>query len=159
VLGTSYGAFLALLAAAVDPALWTGCVAIAPFLSGPRLYPVANAPTRLLLERLGGLAVPSVEGRSCDVLDRCRDIRGPVLLVHGTDDDVIPVEQSRLLHRRLVELGHSSVHLLDLPGTGHDPVAGPHQKVVLERVLRFCQAAAPSPGTASIPQLEHAERR
>ena len=42
VLGSSYGAFLALLAAAADPTLWAGCVAFAPFLSGPRSYPDAG---------------------------------------------------------------------------------------------------------------------
>ena len=63
VLGTSYGAFLALLAAAADPDLWAGCVAFAPFLSGPRLYPEAGEATRTLIERLGGLTVPVIDGR------------------------------------------------------------------------------------------------
>ncbi|HEU5270307.1 MAG TPA: prolyl oligopeptidase family serine peptidase, partial [Jatrophihabitans sp.] len=37
--GASYGAFLALLAAAAEPDGWACCVAVSPFVSAPALYP------------------------------------------------------------------------------------------------------------------------
>ena len=43
----------------------------------------------------------------------------PSLLVHGTDDDLVPIEQSRLLvDRAAVKKG--KVMLLELPGAGHN---------------------------------------
>ncbi len=124
VLGSSYGGFLALLAIAADPFLWGACVALAPFLSGPRLYPEAGEATRRLIDRLGGLSVPLVDGKARDVFERCGEIEAPVLLVHGSDDDVVPIGQSRLLHQRLVGLGHPSTQFLEIPGEGHDPTTG-----------------------------------
>lgn len=53
VMGVSYGAFLALLAAAAEPALWSHCAAISPFCSaasldasGPEQGPLVPAQTR-----------------------------------------------------------------------------------------------------------------
>jgi acetyl esterase/lipase len=43
----------------------------------------------------------------------------PLLLLHGTADAVVPVEQSQLLARRLKEAG-GQVQLLLLPGAPHD---------------------------------------
>ncbi len=159
VIGTSYGAFLALLAAAVDPTLWGGCIAIGPFLSGPRLYPEAGETIRTLIERMRGLTVPIVDGKARDVLERCGEITAPVLLIHGTKDDVIPVGQSRLLYERLSALGHQSVELLEIPGAGHDPAVGSHQALVFDRVLRFCRQAQPTTLPGPHPPYEFAERR
>ena len=124
VIGTSYGAFLALLAAAVDPTLWGGCIAIGPFLSGPRLYPEAGEAIRTLIERMGGLTVPVVDGKARDVLERCGEITAPVLLIHGTEDDVIPVGQSRLLYERLSALGHQTRRIDGDPGGRARPGRG-----------------------------------
>lgn len=55
VLGASYGAFLALLAASHEPELWSACVALAPFLSGPRLHGCADIAVQNRIEQLGGL--------------------------------------------------------------------------------------------------------
>jgi pimeloyl-ACP methyl ester carboxylesterase len=163
VLGSSYGAFLALLAAAVDPSLWAGCVAISPFLSGPRLYPEAGETIRTLVERMGGLTVPSVDGKARDVFERCGEITAPVLLIHGANDDVIPVGQSRLLYRHLAALGHPSAELLEIPGVGHDPAVGLSRALVFDRVLRFCRGTQPTTGPGTFPgphpPYELAERR
>jgi pimeloyl-ACP methyl ester carboxylesterase len=158
VFGSSYGAFLALLAAAIEPGLWGGCVAQAPFLSGPRLYAEAGEPTRRLIERLGGLSVPVVDGEARDVFERCGEIEAPVLLIHGTEDDVVPVSQSRLLHRRLVALRHPNTEFLELPG-GHDPTTGCQREIVIERVVRFCQQADIHARTDANPPYQLLERR
>ena len=157
MLGTSYGAFLALLAAALDPSLWAGCVAVAPFLSGPRLYPEAGEAIRTLTERLGGLTVPN-DGKARDALERCGEISSPVLLVHGTSDDVIPVGQSRLLYRRLVAQGHRRAELLEIPGEGHDPVVGHHRALVMEPCWGSATKHVRTP-QGPHPPHERAERR
>ena len=159
VLGTSYGAFLALLAAAADPTLWSACIAFAPFLSGPRLYPHAGEATRMLIERLGGLTVPVVDGKAQDVWERCGEIAAPVLLVHGTEDDIVPVGQSRSLYQRLIAGGHTGAELMEVPGAGHDPTVDGHQKLIFDRVVRFCQQGRPNPLPGPHPHYETLERR
>ena len=159
LLGSSYGAFLALLAAAADPTLWSGCVALAPFLSGPRLYPEAGGVTRAVIERLGGLTVPIFDGKAQDVLERCGEIAAPVLIIHGTEDDVVPVGQSRLLYQCLRARGHPSAELVELPGAGHDPAMGQYQARVFDRVLRFCRRVPSSLLQDPHPPYETLERR
>lgn len=46
------------------------------------------------------------------------DIGGPVLLVHGTRDDRVPLEQSRRMHAQLLEARRSS-SLIVMPGATH----------------------------------------
>ncbi len=159
VLGTSYGAFLALLAAAADPDLWAGCVAFAPFLSGPRLYPDAGEATRMLIERLGGLTVPVIDGQARDVFERCGEITAPVLIVHGAGDDVVPVGQSRLLFERLVAEGHPTTEFMEIADAGHDVTMGPRRAEVLDRVLQFCQQRRPNALPDPHPHYETLERR
>ena len=52
--GVSYGAYLALLAAAAEPEGWAGCVAVSPFASAPSLDAVAGPGVRALIARLDG---------------------------------------------------------------------------------------------------------
>jgi acetyl esterase/lipase len=49
----------------------------------------------------------------------------PAVLVHGTDDDRVPVEMSR----RYAAAGGDSVRLVELPGTGHFEVIDPRSRV------------------------------
>ena len=143
VLGASYGGFLALLAAQADPELWAGCVALAPFLSAPRLHADAGLPVRRLIERLGGLTTVG-EGRSCDALAGAGAL-GRLLLIHGTRDDQIPVAQSRALRDRLHELGRTDLEYVELEGEGHDLAGGRRRALVHELVARFCRHDAKEP--------------
>jgi len=140
VLGASYGAFLALLAAGTEPELWSACVALAPFLSAPRLHAVADIGVRHRVERLGGLA-PTDDGRGPrDVLSHCRSLWAPLLLVHGTNDHTIPVEQSRTLRRHLLELGRTEGVDLEYLETDsdHDGVVLTRTEALRQAVVRFC---------------------
>lgn len=137
VLGASYGGFLALLAAQADPELWAGCVALAPFLSAPRLHADAGLPVRRLIERLGGLTEVGAGNPRCDALAGAGAL-GRLLLIHGTRDDQIPVAHSRALRDRLRELGQTGLEYIELDGEGHDLAVGPHRALVHESVVRFC---------------------
>lgn len=150
LLGTSYGGFLALLAAALEPTGWSGCVALAPFISGPRLLAATGGPIRTLLERLGG-DVPLRDERGIrDAYERCPEIEVPVLVVHGGRDDVVPVTESRALVERLRTAGRAaSVEYAELPGGDHELTTGPHRRAVFDRVT----ASAAFPGwTRNAPE-------
>lgn len=120
--GTSYGAFLGLLGLADAPELWSGCVAVSPFLSGARLYAEAAPPVRALLDRLDGARVLVTTAGPRDLLWLAPRIRGRVLVVHGDRDGTIPVGQSRTLVAALSGRPDLRVRYRELPGRDHDPV-------------------------------------
>ncbi len=144
VLGASYGAFLALLSACQDPALWSACVALAPLLSGPRLYRCADATARHRIEQLGGLTPIDDHRGPRDILRACGTLSAPLLLVHGNSDRTIPVEQSRTLRRRLLELGRTEgvdFEYLEVDGD-HDDVVRAQRTALPTQIVRFCLSAA-----------------
>lgn len=147
VFGVSYGAFLALLAASCEPDLWSHCVALAPFLSGPRLHREASSRVRMLLEQLGGCQNLRDDLGPRDVLRLCHGIRARLLVAHGDQDNVIPVAQSRALRRRLLELGrHEGMDFeyLEIPGGRHELLAVGGRKTLDQQIVRFLLAENPT---------------
>jgi dipeptidyl aminopeptidase/acylaminoacyl peptidase len=140
--GVSYGAFLALVAAAVDPDAWSRCVAIAPFLAGSRLHADASPAVRSWLERTGGDTDLDDEWGRRDLLALAPRIRAPLLLIHGERDDVIPVGHSRRLAAAL-----AGVTYREIAGGGHNPVGGPGGRALLDDLVGFLLAESP----ASVP--------
>ncbi len=139
VLGASYGGFLALLAACHGPALWSACVALAPFLSGPGLYERADLGVQYRIANLGGLQAIDHDGPR-DVLRMCESLSAPLLLVHGTSDLTIPVAQSRMLRKRLLELGRTEdvdLEYLEVE-SDHEEVSLVRHEALPSRVVRFC---------------------
>ncbi|WP_436772814.1 alpha/beta fold hydrolase [Yinghuangia sp. YIM S09857] len=138
--GTSYGAYLALLAACTTPDSWSRVLAIAPFLSGPRLIAEASLPVRALMTRLGGDVELDDALGPRDVVRLCEGIRAPLLFVHGDRDDVIPVGQSRTLRHRLLQIGRcegTDFRYLELPGQGHEVFAGDGAPELYTRLTAF----------------------
>lgn len=155
LLGLSYGAFLGLVAACAEPELWSCCVALAPFLSGPRLYRDGAPAVRGLLERLGGCQELHDALGPRDLLRLAPRLRARLLLVHGADDETIPVGHSRALRRRLLELGRregADLDYLEVPGGGHDLVTSAGTRVLRDRVAAFLLGAT---RPAQIPNPEH----
>lgn len=137
--GSSYGAFLALLAVGCEPDLWSHCVALAPFLSGPRLYHEAGPAVRELLEQLGGCHELRDDLGPRDVLQFCHAIEAKLLIVHGDCDELIPVTQARALASRLRELGKREgvdFTYLEVPGGRHGLATGTVH-AVHQRLIRF----------------------
>ncbi len=142
VLGASYGAFLALLAASHEPELWSACVALAPFLSGPSLHRCADIAVRHRIEQLGGLTRIDDAIGPRDVLRVCPSLSAPLLLIHGIKDATIPVEQSRLLRRRLSDLGQTEgidFEYLEAD-SDHEEVALAWPKGLRRKIVSFCLA-------------------
>jgi pimeloyl-ACP methyl ester carboxylesterase len=138
--GTSYGAFLALLSAALEPEAWSRCVAVAGYASGAALYAEADTPVRNFIERLGGRTPIADPLGPRDATRLCSRIRAPLLLVHGERDPLIPVSQARRLRSALVDGGRRpgvDFEYVEVPGAGHDPLEGPNGGALCERLLRF----------------------
>ncbi|MEV0968359.1 alpha/beta hydrolase family protein [Microtetraspora glauca] len=145
--GASYGAYLSLLAAAAEPNLWDRAAAVAPFLSGRELYEDGPAPVRAMLDRLQGREeITGDDLGPRDLLRLAGRIRMPLLLIHGDQDSIIPVDHSRRLCDRLTAAGHPRIDLtyVEVPGAGHDPLTGQEGHLVLERLIAFLRATSPS---------------
>lgn len=140
VLGASYGAFLALLAACHEPALWSACVALAPFLSAQSLHANGGGAVRDRTERLGGLRPLDDATRPRDVLRACTSLSVPLLLGHGAMDATVPVEQSRTLRRRLLEIGKvENLHFEYVEtGDGHTEMARAENTALRRKIVSFC---------------------
>jgi pimeloyl-ACP methyl ester carboxylesterase len=140
VLGQSYGAFLALLAACAVPEHVHACVAVAPFRSAARLYAGGAGAVRRLIDRLDGLREITDPFGPRDVSRLADRITARTLLIHGARDEVVPVEESRALHARFVALGRrpgADVTYLEVAGDGHDPCSGPAAETVLTAIRGF----------------------
>ncbi|MFJ5260161.1 alpha/beta hydrolase family protein [Streptomyces sp. NPDC088387] len=150
VYGSSYGAFLALLATAADPDGWSACAAVAPFTSVPALYADAPTPTRNLVDRLAGHGDVADALGPRDLLRLAERIRTRVLLLHGRLDETIPVAHSRALAYRLVDTGHGHVTYREPADRGHmafSPLAGSPQ---LQEITDFLtRPDVPPTATAS----------
>ncbi|TMR07334.1 alpha/beta fold hydrolase [Actinomadura soli] len=149
VLGGSYGAFLALLAACRSPELWSGCAALAPFTSADGLRAAARGAVRERVARLSrraagaGAGPGGGPGAGRDVLRACTSITAPLLIAHGARDEIVPVGQSRALRRRLLELGRTEGVDFDYleVDDGHQGVVQAWQAVLRAAVVRFCLTA------------------
>jgi acetyl esterase/lipase len=65
----------------------------------------------------------------------------PFFVVHGRNDTLVPVEEARLLVKRLREQSDQPVIYLELPGTQHafDVFPSIRSDHVVRAVGRFCQ--------------------
>ncbi|HEX4817936.1 MAG TPA: alpha/beta fold hydrolase, partial [Nonomuraea sp.] len=128
--GQSYGAYLALVAAAAEPSAWARAVAVAPFLSGARLRAEASAEVRAMLDRLGACRDIGDGLGPRDVIRLAGRIRARLLIAHGADDQVVPVGQSRALRVELLRLGRregADFRYREVPGAGHNPLDGSYR--------------------------------
>lgn len=125
LIGRSAGAQLALLHAyaAHDPAIKgvvsfygpTDMVYGYEHPADPRIYDSTTVLTRYLG---GALSDQMANYRAASPIDFAGPQSPPTLLIHGTPDELVEVEQSRRLDRRLTELGVTHL-LVELPWASH----------------------------------------
>ena len=156
LLGVSYGAFLALLAAAAAPALWSVCVAIAPFCSVPSLYAEGSDGVKSFLRRHGALDVIDDVLGPRDMERLAGRITARLLIVHGSADDTIPVSQPRRIAAALERAGRrdgTEFIYREIPG-GHDLLLSAADDAPRRQVIEFLtgqddEEAAGWPGRTS----------
>ncbi|RPK65267.1 Prolyl oligopeptidase family protein [Streptomyces sp. ADI96-02] len=152
VLGVSYGGFLALLAVCADPDAWSRCAVIAPFLSARGLHERATPAVRALIDRHGLGEPPDDDLGPRDVERLAHRVRVPLLAVHGADDPLVPVDETRRLRRRLAEAGRTEhVHFdcLEITGAGHHPLQERGGAELTDRLVTFLAAGLPARRTAA----------
>ena len=126
VMGTSYGGYAALMGAVRRPDLYKAAIAICGVADLPDMLAWEkredDTPTKEIYDfwtkRIGD---PETEGPMLETASprrRASEIVCPVLLVHGVDDGIVPVIQSRIMHRALRDAG-KTVDLVEVPDAGH----------------------------------------
>ncbi|HYC71045.1 MAG TPA: S9 family peptidase [Opitutaceae bacterium] len=108
IVGGSYGGYSALFALGRSPELYRCGVSIAgvsDWLGIFRQREAGGASTRFWKEQIGDPETEESRLREISPLYFADRIRAPVLLIHGKDDDTVPVEQTRAMAAALQRAG------------------------------------------------------
>jgi acetyl esterase/lipase len=123
IVGASYGGYAALAGAAFTPDLYACAVSVSGVSDLPLMLahegnsnPDESVTVDYWKEHIGLPTDAMVIARS--PARAARAVRAPILLIHGTEDTVVPIEQSRVMARALKEAG-KPFELIELPGEDH----------------------------------------
>lgn len=125
IVGASYGGYAALAGATLTPDLYRCAVSIAgvsdliAMLSEERSEEGRGSAAYAYWTRvMGDPAADRAELIAVSPARQARAIRAPVLLIHGEDDWVVPIDQSQRMRRALVEAGRPT-DLIEIEDEGH----------------------------------------
>jgi dipeptidyl aminopeptidase/acylaminoacyl peptidase len=155
IVGWSYGGYAALAGAAFTPELYACSASIAGISDLPAMlgYIGVNqnkegVGVAYWKDHIGTANDPQVVAKSpARVVE---GIRAPILLLHGTDDTVVPIAQSKIMARALAE-AKKPYELVELPGDDHALNASVTRVKMARELERFLgthlASTAPPPAT------------
>lgn len=143
IAGWSYGGYISFLAATRDSTFHFQAVICGAGISDWDLS-IMTSGDALFGVQIAGAApwesdMSSTQNRKGSAIWHMQDIRTPVLLLHGENDDVVPVSQSRAFHQGCLSRG-VPCELVVYPREGHGmfpPFERAHYIDLMERVKRF----------------------
>ncbi|EWC58660.1 peptidase [Actinokineospora spheciospongiae] len=141
VVGTSWGGYLALLAAGVQPELWQSVAAVNPIADYAAAYRGATPAVRALDRRIFG-GDPDrrpAAYAAASPMTHVAAVRAPVLVLAATDDDRCPPEQVAAYVAALSARGVE--HELQWTRSGHEGHTGAVHHQVISSVVRFVATA------------------
>jgi len=126
ILGASYGGYAALMGAVLRPDLYKAAVAVCGVFDLPDMLSYEkrddSTPENSVFEfwtrRIGDMATDSAALAQASPRRRAAEINCPVLLVHGADDPIVPVYQSRRMKDALRQAGRRFDYI-EVPDAGH----------------------------------------
>jgi dipeptidyl aminopeptidase/acylaminoacyl peptidase len=126
ILGISYGGYAAMMGAVRRPDLYKAAVAICGVFDLPEMLSYelrddaspGNEVYRFWTSRIGDPSADRAALEAASPRRRADAVRCPVMLVHGADDGVVPVFQSRRMKEALDRAG-KSVDYVEIRGSGH----------------------------------------
>lgn len=148
IAGISYGGYAALAGAAFTPDLYAcaasiGGVSDLPNMLGYVLKDLGKESNSLAYWRdhIGGTTDPHVVARS--PARHVAAIRAPILLIHGTDDTTVPIDQSRTMARAL-KSGGKKHEFIELEGDDHYLSTSVTRVRALRELEKFLSAHLPA---------------
>jgi dipeptidyl aminopeptidase/acylaminoacyl peptidase len=141
ILGASYGGYAALAGAMATPDLYRAAVSV----SG-----VSDLDEMLSWEKVTYdadnytywthvIGDPKVDGaliKAASPAKHADRIKIPVLLIHGADDDTVPIEQSRMMKAAL-EHNHKTVKFIRVSMERHGGWSAEHEAMLLNESIAF----------------------
>ena len=123
IVGASYGGYAALAGAAFTPELYACAVSISGVSDLPAMigstkknYGSDSDSVAYWIDHIGPATDPNTIAKS--PARSASTVRAPVLLLHGADDSVVPIQQSKAMQRALLEAG-KPVTFVTLTGEDH----------------------------------------
>lgn len=148
IMGTSYGAYAALMGAVKRPDLYKAAIGISGVYDLPDVLTwedrTDDTPGQPIYEfwtkRIGDASVmaPALEAGS--PRRRAGEITCPVILVHGVDDPVLPVIQSRRMRDALRSAG-KPVELIEVADAGHADWEDAREQELMTRYVELFRTA------------------
>ncbi|NEX93355.1 alpha/beta fold hydrolase [Caulobacter sp. 17J65-9] len=148
IMGSSYGGYAALMGAVRRPDLYKAAIAICGVSDLPEMldYERGDDDTpdkeiyRFWVDRIGDPKADAAMLETASPRRRAAEIRCPVLLVHGKDDAIVPVKQSRFMADALKKAG-ASFELVEVPDAGHGDWKDEVEKDLMGRYVALLQRA------------------
>lgn len=147
ICGASYGGYAALMGAICNPERYCAVVAIAgpsdliEFLSYWRNEDGSDSDSYAYWRTtIGDPKTDADSLRAASPATRAAEIRPPVLLIHGSEDNIVPPDQSKIMQKALKKAGKAA-ELVVLKGFGHRDWDDATWKTVLTRSCDHIAAA------------------
>ena len=152
IVGWSYGGYAALMGAVKEPTLYSCVVSIAGVSD---LRALINSERRYINGRLSTMGIGdgwkdrgSLEENS--PVNGAKRIQAPVLLAHGTDDRVVPIQQTTDMAKALRKAG-KAYEYVELEDAGHSVERGPERLKLFTAVDEFVTKSLGSPQPLPAP--------
>jgi len=151
-MGASYGGYLALYLVAKNPDLFRGCVSVAgvtDLVSTVNDNPRVSGRQWLTYEfekaMIGDPSKDKEMMRQSSPLQLAEQIRIPVLLIHGEQDNVVAIDQSERMEKKLRRLNRE-VELIRIEDAGHGGWTPEQEKRIVDATAAFLQRCDPGAG-------------
>jgi len=147
IVGASYGGYAAIAGLALDPDIYRCAVSYGGISDMRDFTPWVReqdgrAPEHSLMEFIGAKEVRDPSVSEISPIDHIDRIRGALLLIHGKDDTVVPIEQSRLMANAMKRAG-KPVEFLRLDSTDHWLTRGETRLEMLKATIAFLEKNNP----------------
>ena len=139
IVGASYGGYAALAGASIDPAPYRCAASVAGVSDLKRMLEFEGFQKGAYSDALSYWKTFWGDRAGWDDVSPYRQaakVNMPVLLVHGLDDTVVPISQSRIM-RDALKAANKPVDYVELVGEDHWLSTGTTRKAMLEAVVGF----------------------
>ncbi|MCE9523373.1 MAG: alpha/beta fold hydrolase [Alphaproteobacteria bacterium] len=146
IVGGSYGGYAALAGGAYTPDLYKCVVAIAGVSDIPAMlqeeetrFGDESAIYEFWKKRLGDPKVDLAQMQSVSPALQPQNFKVPVLLIHGDDDDIVPIDQSKRMEKALRAAG-KNVQFVTIEDEGHHFSKPASELKLLKELEKFLTA-------------------
>ena len=148
IIGTSYGGYAALMGALKRPDLYKAAVGICGVYDLPDMLAwedrLDDSADKLISQfwtkRIGDRTTDAAALEAASPRRRAGEIACPVLLVHGVDDGIVPLIQSRRMRDALRSAG-KSVELIEIQDFGHGDWEDEKERELMTRYVALFRRA------------------